>query len=446
MSYNYLMNSNYQSHLPLPITLGIIIFISLIIGIIIFFSEPGKDATNDTQTGNSTTTDMVGEEIISTRTIKEERALTSIDVEYPSNVPQEVEQYILDAVQEFRRIEQQERFNDAPYLFAGDIDVYTSGKYESFVLTTYEYTGGANGNGYAKTFVYNNNVRVMVDDVMDLDLRTDEIKAAVTAYLSGGTVFDGAYEKQDVFDDFYITDEAFGFIFSEYEIAAGVAGVINVQIPKIAGAPAIVNRNAALITSFESCLDAGGVIFETYPRQCEINETNFTEEIGKEVSTGDAISLELTVGPERKECFGFGRKDCLVVDGNLFYDEINGFTHKPGYRQTIIVERSLRWGSTNQEDIPQDTGLYSFAFIELVSEENVSGSQKTCVVSGCSSQLCISSEEVQNGGGVSTCEFREEYACYAGAACEIQNSGECGWSMTDELAQCIENPPTLTTE
>ncbi len=66
-----------------------------------------------------------------------------------------------------------------------------------------------------------------------------------------------------------------------------------------------------------------------------------------------------------------------------------------------------------------------------------------CVVSGCSGQLCISEKEAQNGGGVSTCEFRAEYACYKEASCEPQPSGKCGWTETAQLKMCLKKPPAL---
>ncbi len=66
-----------------------------------------------------------------------------------------------------------------------------------------------------------------------------------------------------------------------------------------------------------------------------------------------------------------------------------------------------------------------------------------CAVSGCSGQLCISEEEARSGGGVSTCEFRAEYACYKEASCEPQANGKCGWTQTRELKMCLANPPAL---
>ncbi len=59
---------------------------------------------------------------------------------------------------------------------------------------------------------------------------------------------------------------------------------------------------------------------------------------------------------------------------------------------------------------------------------------KKCFVGGCSSQLCSDTP-----GMVSTCEYREEYACYKTAKCERQVSGQCGWTDSPELTMCIDN-------
>lgn len=40
---------------------------------------------------------------------------------------------------------------------------------------------------------------------------------------------------------------------------------------------------------------------------------------------------------------------------------------------------------------------------------------------------------------ISTCEWREEYACYRTAICERQVGGNCGWTSTPELTQCLED-------
>lgn len=61
---------------------------------------------------------------------------------------------------------------------------------------------------------------------------------------------------------------------------------------------------------------------------------------------------------------------------------------------------------------------------------------KRCYVGGCSGQLCTDAP-----GAISTCEWREEYACYQEpfARCEQQQDGECGWTPTEELRECLND-------
>ena len=59
------------------------------------------------------------------------------------------------------------------------------------------------------------------------------------------------------------------------------------------------------------------------------------------------------------------------------------------------------------------------------------GSMKPCFKTGCSSQVC-SDEPV-----ATTCEFRPEYACYQKAVCERQADGNCGFTKTRELTECL---------
>jgi hypothetical protein len=59
---------------------------------------------------------------------------------------------------------------------------------------------------------------------------------------------------------------------------------------------------------------------------------------------------------------------------------------------------------------------------------------QTCYVGGCSGQICSDQE-----GVISTCEWKDEYACYASATCERQPDGQCGWTATPELTACLGN-------
>lgn len=62
----------------------------------------------------------------------------------------------------------------------------------------------------------------------------------------------------------------------------------------------------------------------------------------------------------------------------------------------------------------------------------------TCYVGGCSAQLCSDKPDM-----VSTCEYTATYACYKTATCERQASGQCGWTPTEKLTQCLAHPGDL---
>ena len=61
-----------------------------------------------------------------------------------------------------------------------------------------------------------------------------------------------------------------------------------------------------------------------------------------------------------------------------------------------------------------------------------------CIITGCSGQVCAS-EPV-----ITTCEWREEYACYHDpniTTCGC-NQGTCGWAQTPELEACRSGYPS----
>jgi eight-cysteine-cluster-containing protein len=62
-----------------------------------------------------------------------------------------------------------------------------------------------------------------------------------------------------------------------------------------------------------------------------------------------------------------------------------------------------------------------------------------CYKGGCSGQICADREDM-----MSTCIFREEYACYQSATCERQANGDCGWTPTAELQACLSTTRSTT--
>ena len=80
---------------------------------------------------------------------------------------------------------------------------------------------------------------------------------------------------------------------------------------------------------------------------------------------------EVRVGPVRVECYGPFRRMCLVVDEGLFYIEIEGFKHEPGYEYRLRIERYDAW--PGQKEPLQDVGRYGYRLLEVVSKTRASG-------------------------------------------------------------------------
>lgn len=94
---------------------------------------------------------------------------------------------------------------------------------------------------------------------------------------------------------------------------------------------------------------------------------------------------------------------------------------------------SLILKKANASDLPE----HDDALEVSVRFEDMQQARGSCVISGCSSQICAS-EEI-----ASTCIWKEEYACYRTAICEVQNDGECGWTPTESLRSCLTNSGAL---
>lgn len=82
----------------------------------------------------------------------------------------------------------------------------------------------------------------------------------------------------------------------------------------------------------------------------------------------------------------------------------------------VYVRNKLESGSSNP-----DVG----------SPKPGSGSMKPCVRGGCSNQVCADHPVI------TTCEWRPEYECYQKAECKRQSDGNCGFTKTRELTECL---------
>ena len=213
------------------------------------------------------------------------------------------------------------------------------------------------------------------------------------------------------------------------------------------------------VSSFAICAEKYPVM-ESYPRQCKTPDgRTFREDIGNELEKDNLIRIET---PRPNAVIGSPLVIRGVARGNWYFEasfpvRLVDASGKDLARE--VAQAKGDWMTT--EFVPFEATLTFTTPAKglgalILEKDNPSGLSehadelripivfagrapttppvaKSCVISGCSSQICGEEEMM------STCEFREEYACYRKAACERQTSGKCGWTDTAELRACIDS-------
>lgn len=122
------------------------------------------------------------------------------------------------------------------------------------------------------------------------------------------------------------------------------------------------------------------------------------------------------------------KKETVVRDVDILYakNSATSTNLQPNTQGHTGTSTSAVATTTGSGEVPVRKPLLSVPTKPIV--------QSSCVVGGCSNQLCVDSA---SGPVVSTCEYSESYACYKTATCERQTTGQCGWTQAPELKQCI---------
>ncbi|KKP33025.1 MAG: hypothetical protein A2312_01195 [Candidatus Staskawiczbacteria bacterium RIFOXYB2_FULL_32_9] len=77
-----------------------------------------------------------------------------------------------------------------------------------------------------------------------------------------------------------------------------IASIIIVTIVVIMGSLSIylyrekIKKDLPIVNNFQECVNAVGLVKESYPRQCSFNGQNFTEDIGEKQEKSDLIIVE----------------------------------------------------------------------------------------------------------------------------------------------------------
>ena len=93
-------------------------------------------------------------------------------------------------------------------------------------------------------------------------------------------------------------------------------------------------------------------------------------DLDSDVSYGDSDGpegtvMDVTVGPELVDCVGVAEMKCMVVDGEYFYESIEGFDHEEGYTYRLKIERFEAFPG---QELPQDASMYGYRLIEVLSK------------------------------------------------------------------------------
>jgi len=102
------------------------------------------------------------------------------------------------------------------------------------------------------------------------------------------------------------------------------------------------------------------------------------------------------------------------------------------FTQLKFSSGTVVFAKDNPSGLPQNAGEFRVPVRFESSGESGSRPLERCYIGGCSSQVCSDKPDV-----ITTCEWTERYTCYRTARCERQANGECGWTMTPELQDCL---------
>lgn len=220
--------------------------------------------------------------------------------------------------------------------------------------------------------------------------------------------------------------------------------------------------STALIADFESCAAAGNPVMESYPEQCRTPDgRTFTREIGNELEKtdliriitprpGDAIQSPLQIIGEARGYWYFeasfpielqdANGEILVshyatAEGEWMTEDFVPFKATVNFPEPAAKTGFLILRKDNPSGLLEydDTLIIPLKFSASSESKLPIPPKSACWSTGCSGQIC-SDEDM-----ITTCEFRSDYACYkeSFAVCERQESGECGWTESQELRQCL---------
>ncbi len=189
------------------------------------------------------------------------------------------------------------------------------------------------------------------------------------------------------------------------------------------GEPRVSSSSSKNQVEFNNSFTISRGVYYTNERDRTLSYDEFIERNtpGRRIIT----NYEINNTPIKRASYDYSstqRAELLTFPPNENGEIISIYFH---YQQNNLAEIREFFGVLSTIEKLENPAPTLVPFVTSVPE-------KGCVITGCSSQICAEEETI------TTCEYKEEYACYASATCERQDNGECGWTMTVELQSCLE--------
>lgn len=224
------------------------IFVLLVIGVgvLYYFFSLSKPVVNTQQTSNAITVAPLVSEYAST-------TYTEIKLSYPKSSATELPEifnYVTatkaDFIKNYANPSAQDVIdldlrNNGPYQLYMDTRLATSSKTVSYILETYEFTGGAHGGTTINTFTYDLSTGklVTIENVFTpsyLSVVAPMAKTYFTSSLGDNSqpsmIEDGTSATTTNYSSWYLTDKTVVFIFGQYQVGPYVIGIQEFPIEK----------------------------------------------------------------------------------------------------------------------------------------------------------------------------------------------------------------------
>lgn len=168
--------------------------------------------------------------------------------------------------------------------------------------------------------------------------------------------------------------------------------------------------------------------FVTYIFSSNDGYLSFTLKAGEKTSDQDVPSTD-PIGPTQTKI--------QETDKTLFTQIVSSYKSMPKYCPDTCPQlmpphpEFCKDGTIVKGEIDQ-CGCQKPPICKKEAARTSPPKQIGCVISGCNSEICA--DKQMN----SICIYREEFACYKKAVCELQTDGNCGWTQTEGSKSCFE--------